>query len=501
MTLGIISGYLCLLLFLGIFSSRLLRLTAGDYFLASRGIGPFMLLMSIFGTTMTAFALIGSTGQTYRFGIGVYGKMASWSGIVHSALFFLIGAKVWALGKKHGYLTQISFFRDRYNSDAVALTLFPVVVGFVILYILMGVMGAGGFLEGMTKGKVPKAAGMAIICFVVLSYVFFGGMRATAWANTMQMLVFMGTGVIAFFVITNALGGKSGEGFFAAAANATKMVEESNQASKMAREGHISKLLFLTYGLIPVSVGMFPHLFQHWLTAKKASNFKLTCIVHPLCIMVTWVPCILIGMWAAGVLDLNPATESNKVLGVMVGRHSGGVMGGIIGVGVLAAIMSSMDSQFLCISSMFTNDIVHRYFDREMSERKRVWLGRAFVCLIVVVCYVIGLVSTRSVFALGVWCFTGFTSLVPLVIAALYWKRSNWQGAVACILTVAALWLTFLPKVLGAQGKPFMLFGMLPVVTITAASIAALTVATLLTPPPDEALVEKFFPDEQSPSS
>ena len=66
---------------------------------------------------------------------------------------------------------------------------------------------------------------------------------------------------------------------------------------------------------------------------------------------------------------------------------------------------------------------------------------------------------------------------------------------------VAALWLTFLPKVLGAQGKPFMLFGMLPVVTITAASIAALTVATLLTPPPDEALVEKFFPDEQSPSS
>lgn len=62
MVLGIIIGYFCFLLGLGIFGSRLLKLTSGDYFLASRGIGPFMLLMSIFGTTMTAFALVGSTG-------------------------------------------------------------------------------------------------------------------------------------------------------------------------------------------------------------------------------------------------------------------------------------------------------------------------------------------------------------------------------------------------------------------------------------------------------
>ena len=87
----IISIYLCLLLFLGLFAGKLFRGTSKDYMLASHSIGPFMLLMSVFGTTMTAFALVGSTGKAYAKGIGVYGLMASSSGLVHSACFFLVG--------------------------------------------------------------------------------------------------------------------------------------------------------------------------------------------------------------------------------------------------------------------------------------------------------------------------------------------------------------------------------------------------------------------------
>ena len=87
----IILAYLALLVVLGLISNRAFRGTASDFFLASRGIGSFFLLMSLFGTTMTAFALIGSTGESFKAGIGVYGKMASASGIVHSACFFLVG--------------------------------------------------------------------------------------------------------------------------------------------------------------------------------------------------------------------------------------------------------------------------------------------------------------------------------------------------------------------------------------------------------------------------
>ena len=74
--LVVILIYLALLLGLGFFSSRLFRNTSEAFFLASRSIGPFILLMSLFGTTMTAFALVGSTGKAYTHGIGVYGMMA-----------------------------------------------------------------------------------------------------------------------------------------------------------------------------------------------------------------------------------------------------------------------------------------------------------------------------------------------------------------------------------------------------------------------------------------
>jgi solute:Na+ symporter, SSS family len=106
----IIFAYLGLLLLLGMFANRLFRGTKQDYMLASHSIGPFLLLMSLFGTTMTAFALVGSSGEAYAEGVGVYGMMASSSGIVHSLCFFVIGVKLWALGRRYGYTTQIQFF-------------------------------------------------------------------------------------------------------------------------------------------------------------------------------------------------------------------------------------------------------------------------------------------------------------------------------------------------------------------------------------------------------
>ena len=94
----IITIYLALLLGLGLFSHRMFRGTSKDYMLASHSIGPFLLLMSLFGTTMTAFALVGSSGEAFKEGIGVYGMLASSSGIIHSLCFFAIGIKLWSWG-------------------------------------------------------------------------------------------------------------------------------------------------------------------------------------------------------------------------------------------------------------------------------------------------------------------------------------------------------------------------------------------------------------------
>ena len=219
----IICGYLILLLFLGWGSGRMFRGTSRDFFVASHSIGPFLLLMSVFGTTMTAFALVGSTGKSFERGIGTYGLMASISGLVHMAIFFLIGIRLWALGKRHGYLTQIQFFRARFESDGLGYLLFPILVLLVVPYLLIVIIGAGKVIEPVTAGAFPGlftsptipawAGGVPpwltglVVCTVVLTYVFLGGSRGAAIANAFQTLVFMGMGIIAFYFVVQSLGG------------------------------------------------------------------------------------------------------------------------------------------------------------------------------------------------------------------------------------------------------------------------------------------------------
>ena len=180
MTLAIIIVYLALVLLVGMISHRLFRGTGEDYFLATRSIGPFILLMSLFGTHMTAFSMLGASGEAYRTGIGVFSLMASSSAIVVPVVFYFVGLRLWALGKRRGYLTQVQYFRERWDSDGLGLLLFVVLVALVIPYLLIGVMGGGLTLERITGGRIPAWLGSLVVCAVVMSYVTYGGLRGTA---------------------------------------------------------------------------------------------------------------------------------------------------------------------------------------------------------------------------------------------------------------------------------------------------------------------------------
>jgi solute:Na+ symporter, SSS family len=512
--LYIILGYLGLLVGLGIISSRYSKGTAADFFVINRSVGSFLLLMSIFGTTMTGFALVGSTGKAFTSGIGTYGLMASWSGLIHSSVFFIVGIRLWAVGKRHGYLTQCEYFRNRFDSPAVGYLLFPILILLLIPYLLVGVISAGKFIQATTKGMFPERFALALpdgsahplsggippelgglaICIIVLFYVFFGGLRGAVWANTFQTIVFLLTGVIAFWMISQRLGGLSA---------ASQAVLDSEFARpRAAREGMMGHGQFFSYWLIPLSVGMFPHIFQHWLTAKSAKTFRLTVVAHPLFIMIVWVPTILIGMWAAGYIGpLGPGQSSNAILGRMVeGLVESPVLSGIVGAGVLAAIMSSLDSQFMCLGTMFTKDIVlKRFGENRFSDSQKVLIARGFILGIVLVTYLLAvfLMDTAQVFALGVWCFSGFAGLFPLIVAAVYWKGTTAAGAIASIITTAVSWsVLFYLDVVAVKppGADEMLIGgMMPVSIIVILSTASLVFVSLFTARPPDATVQKFF--------
>lgn len=532
----VIVCYLGLLLGLALFSGKLFRGTSKDYFVASHSIGPFMLLMSVFGTTMTAFALVGSTGKAFQKGVGTYGLMASSSGLIHAACFFLIGIKVWSIAKRHGYVTQIQFFRNRFESSGLGYLLFPCLVLLVIPYLLIGVIGsyrvmgpatAGMFPDlfpqaGPLDGSVPPWLIGLVICGVVLAYIFAGGSRAAAWANTFQTLVFMAMGVLAFSLISNALGGvaaASEQIYPGHLVRTPEVLEIETPGGSFEREIGIPYLQFFTYMFIPLSVGMFPHLFQHWLTAKSAKSFRLTVIAHPICIMIVWVPCVLIGLWATGVFNVPAAAGwPPPVISIMGSADDAGVgkvlsvvvkflienplIAGMVTAGILAAIMSSLDSQFLCLGTIFTNDIVlHNQPEGRFSDRQIVLIARGFVVGIVLLTYVLSLIlkDVQNVFDLAVWSFSGFAALTSLVFPALYWKKATRAGAYACILAVASTWIYFFAK--AGWGGEYTVFahsgrsdnGIMPVAICFVAGLVAMIVVSFFTKKPSEDTIRKFF--------
>src|ERR1700683_5212661 len=116
--------YLAIVAFIGLVAYKKSRANTEDFFLANRTIGPMVFFLSLFATNMTAFAILGSSGQAYRQGIGIYGLMASSSALVIPLTIFFIGTRLWALGKRFGHQTQVSYFRDRWECDAIGTLVF-----------------------------------------------------------------------------------------------------------------------------------------------------------------------------------------------------------------------------------------------------------------------------------------------------------------------------------------------------------------------------------------
>ena len=170
------------------------------------------------------------------------------------------------------------------------------------------------------------------------------------------------------------------------------------------------------------------------------------------------------------------------------------ILAGLLTAGVLAAIMSSLDSQFLCLGTMFTNDIVlHKAGADKYTDKQIIGIARTFIVAIVALTYALAVVlKNANVFDLAVWCFSGFGALFPVVFAALYWKRATEQGAIASILVAVITWFYYF-HASGYGGEYFVGPGIVPAAICFAAATIAMVVVSLLSKPPSKATLDKFF--------
>jgi SSS family solute:Na+ symporter len=513
--------YLAVAVFIGVFSTRFLRKTGADYFVASRTMGPFVLLMSLFSTNMTAFAILGSSGETYKEGIGVFGLMASSSGLVIPCVLFFVGTRLWSIGKKFGYVTQVQYFRDRWESNLLGTVLFFVLVFFSAPYILTGLLGGETIFAKLTGFPAKYSwIGSLVLCAVVCIYTFLGGMRGANWVQTFQAILLLTFGALGFVAITQALGGFG---------HVMQQIEEHPRAVHLlARSGEVSTLKFFSYTFIPLSVGMFPHMFIHLLTAKRLTAFKYTFVFYPLCIAVVWLPSVLLGLVAfLQYPDLRTPGEINGALVQLYHDYAGPILAGLFGAGVCAAIMGSLDSHILCLGTMFTQDVVAHYgLIKEDNDRAKVFTARLFVVLLLLAVFgFIRVVNARTIFSTGVWCFSAFSSLFPILLAALFWRRSTKLGAYLSTLSVFFLISLFycladfgendrytvtLDSLINIRLQIQNLMqgirnsaivpqnGVLPVVVVLPVAAIMMILGSLVTRPPSDKTLDRFFPGKSA---
>jgi SSS family solute:Na+ symporter len=514
----IVFVYLAIVLYIGIFAFRRGRPTSEDYFLAGRSLSPYVFLLTLFGTNMTAFAILGSSGLAYQRGIGVYGLMASASALVIPLSLWLIGTRLWSLGKRFGHMTQVQYLRARWECSGIGTFLFALTTAMMVPYVIIGVMGGGETLEELSGGRMPYWVGGGIVAVVVMSYVFFGGMRGVAWVNTFQTTMFLCFGGLAFYLIARDMGGLD--------RIMARIAADPATAPLLTRE-RFDPREFFSYTFIPLSSIMFPHMAITCMTAARMSSFKKTIVFYPICIMLIWLPSVILGVVAAQQFPGLGPGQSDDVLLRLLTAHTNAWVAGALGAAIMACVMAT-DSQIMALCTMFTEDIFAYYGGKQrFGERAQVWTGRLFVVLITIVAYLLALElrNKKGIFDLAIrFGFSGFASLAPVMLAAMFWKRSTKWGALASglwvALAMAGLWYlqdasaAIAPKpgqppvpVLPALGDLFLrtrsgitIFGFMPVMFMCLGSAAWMILVSLLTRPPSAATIDKYFPPRAAAS-
>jgi solute:Na+ symporter, SSS family len=213
---------------------------------------------------------------------------------------------------------------------------------------------------------------------------------------------------------------------------------------------------------------------------------------------------------------LRRQAAGDDVVIVLLEHYAPVWLAGLLGAGIMAAVMAS-DSQILALSTMFTEDVFTYYGGtRRFGERTQVMTGRAFVVVLTAAAYLIALRAPQSIFDLAVqYAFTGYAALVPLLVGALFWKRSTKWGALAVAVwtagvvigiaifqaSVAApppgrelvMWSVGGVSVLSRVASGTTIFGVLPVVTATVGSALLMWIVSMTTPRPSAATVERYF--------
>ena len=420
--ISVLAAYFLIVLLIGYFTRTRWKSSPTSYFLADRKLGTVILLATMIATNFSAFTVFGTSGAGYRDGYGFFPIMAFGTGFM-ALSFWVIGRKAWRIGRERGIITPPALVMSLYNSRALGFLFAVVMIAFTLPYLALQPMAAGYALQELVG--IPYFSGCVLVTAIIVLYTLHGGLRAVAWTDLFQGLLMLIMLVAVLAVIAGHHGGL-------AAANRQVMALKPELFSRPGGGGHYTLGIWFSYMVLWFLCDpMFPQLFQRFFAARSEQSISRMMMLYPLICTVMFFPPIAVGVMGHLSFPDLAGKGADRILPLVVNAVSGDFMAAMVTAGALAALMSTMDSQLLTLSSIFTHDLLPVL--RKPSTGTSI-PGRIFVIGLSIAGLVLAYRPPATMIEIATETFTGLAVLFPTALFGLYWKRVYPAPAVLSIL-------------------------------------------------------------------
>lgn len=423
-TIIVLIVFLLILLLISFSASRSNASTPDDFYLANRSLGTIVMTMTTGASFFSTWTLLGAIGSYYRGGIWFI-AFAAWA-IVHAMFIWMFGARIWYFGKKYNFVTPGDLIEKYYKSGTLR-TLFACigVIG-LVPYMLIQVTGGAFALNSLTGDQIPYWVGVLIMGAFVGIIVTLSGGRGAAWSDTF-MGFFFGA-VLIFITITFFI--KSG------GVDALKTIE-SIAPEVLTNNGDFWGIFDTALGL-GLGYWVMPHMWQKFYSAKSPMILAKTSLITPF--WNSWLMAcgaLFIGILAhsQGLVPGLTAENSDQIIPLFLSSYAP-IFGSIVVAAILAAGISTINSQLLSSASLLVTDIYVRFFNKELSQKKKTLMGKSTVLALTGLVVLLSFLPQAQGFLVPL-ASLGFAisiQIVPAAIGPLMWRRADARAAILSIV-------------------------------------------------------------------
>jgi sodium/proline symporter len=421
-------AYLILMLAIGVIAYQRTK-NSTDYFLGGRSLGPWPAALSAGASDMSGWLLLGLPGYAYAAGIEAFWLAGGL--LVGTWLNWLISAKrLRTYSITTDALTLPEFLSRRFNDNSKLIQVISAffILLFFLFYTSSGLVAGGKLFETVFGLDYTTAVIIGTVC--VVSYTLFGGFLAVSWTDLVQGLLMAAALMI---VPIAAMEG----GFGQLSTDLTNINPQLLTLWNDTKGEPLSAIAIIS--LVAWGLGYFgqPHILARFKAAR--SNKDLTTARR---IAVIWTALSMVGAMLVGLVGLIYVTNSGvsiddgeKIFMLLVNSIFHPVVAGVLLAAILAAIMSTADSQLLVSSSALAEDFYKQLVKKDATSEEIVMVGRIAVVAISIVALILAMTPDSSVLGLVSYAWAGFgAAFGPALVLSLYWSRMNRNGALAGIV-------------------------------------------------------------------